>query len=1162
MVIPTRYLVLEQDASLSRLTTIKRIRRLETSYKQNLTVYPDDFRSAWRLYKKLNKTFRRLDRFVRGQQRHAGSLPSGYPEVLTEYHSEISRIHQSARRLLLLYIGAWLEHDATFEIRREIRHKWYLRRLQQQAAAAFADIYAKSPEDIQRRVLDLRLKYIDQKVSPKQRLDYLELYMERLRGLIKRAYRREHHRLRELFNTILYAHSSIREIERQQADFDAGQRGTLLRQVREFIHDILHGYTPRLRPAERTGRADGRDGMLGEVRSFEKIQQRRRLLSVTAAAIAVFVIVNVIFATGTNRRITRYLKWAWYDVVQIFRMIPHANDKMLYFENEIIDTDINVSQTEFQKKLSNFVDGGLYRRPNKHEILAEFILKDYLILLAKGAVDPQMQRDMYRAGFLVEPELLNVLEKLNGLYRERHIMESDLRDQMLKLRRLLVRGNIYPHLFLVIREATPYVFLYADRIEKTMLLTKDDLKKLGMDPFWYDDISNQRLQAYFMSGENYPFKGKAGFFEGEFAIVFTSLSTRPYWTAWHELGHVVDYMQYTFSGQPVPPNVEVNGVLFPLIFSDHPKEYLQRHVFKLILHGDRRDSYVQSAKGILNGAITYLNEVKGFGQPLITNRFEKKRISWIWDQLNRFNDDQLRQLGINMYRNQPKYLITAEPASYRTVFTNTEEIVYGVHGSPQKEVIDVTSGLAGLFSTGGGPRFIRDGEGPADDSAALRRAALIRAIIVFFLFEAVAVLLHLLATPYRRFKTRGRRPLKIIDRMFRTLQQDRGTRRKQRHLHDAQELLHSIYDSGYDKGELFQRRIDLFRLTSSNRERFLFHAGLAVAPSIPERSVIRNEFHLLLFYLPFLGPFLARHPWVFWRQRPFALREKYNRRILNLVTKSSPRTPTHQLSDQLDRLMKEYEQQDPAVADSVNRAAIDFDQIQDWVMAYLDKVLGHTRLNYGGRWMDMARLAKAMEQGSDFDRLDKYVPGDDIRMIDWNVTARSTTGEAMVRTRVHEEEVKVAFLFDMTTLDTVVNQKKWAADLAKSIRAVGGNNHLKTIVMLYPDGQYVIRQVSLHSKLHNKRLVSKVLTIVRRQWEKSSAGLDLARYSGLKFYSQEENQRFRKQLNWLSYDFMDQQTTLGHLKLRNHTIFMIGVKPQRKKLIAHVLNRKNKAIFW
>lgn len=1161
MNIPARHLVLEQDANLSRLVTVKRIRRLEERYQYLLTRYPSDFRTALKIYKRLDRAYRQLDRYLRYHLRRVESLPSGYPAVLTEYRQEMQLLHRAVRRCLLLYIGAWLEHDSTFEFRREIRHKWYLNRLQKESARAFNELWETGGEQMRKQVLDMRRRFLAEERSPKQRLDYLDLYLDRIRGLMKHTFREQHYRLRDLFNTILYAHSSLREIEREQACPDAEQRGRLLRGIREFIRDILHGYTPRINGSQEDPAESG-SGMLGEVRTFERSQQLRRLLSAVGLAAGLFVAVHVIYRTGADKNIGRYLKWAWHDIVSVLEMLPHTDEKMMYFENELINTEVNVSRRNLQEKLDKFVNGGLYRRENKHMIFADFLLKDYLLLLAQNKVDPQMQRDMYRAGFLTEPELLNVLEPLNDLYRRRLIMESDLRDQMLELRRLLVRGNVYPHMFLVLRQATPNVFLYPDPIEKTMPLRKEDLEKLGMDAFWFDDISDRRLQAYFMSGENYPFKGKAGFFEGEFAIVFTSLSTRPYWTAWHELGHVVDYMQYTFAAQPVPPNVEVNGVLFPLIFSDNPKLYLQRHVFKLIQLGDRRDSYVQSAKGILNGATLYLNEVKGFQQPLITNRFEKKRIQWIWDQLSVLTNEQLRQLGILMYRNQPKYLITAEPASYRTVFTNTEEIVYGVHGSPQKEVIDVTSGLAGLFSSSGGPRFIRDGEGPADDSAALRRAALIRAIIVFFLFEALAVLIHFMATPFRKFKTVGRQPLKIIDRMFRSPKGDRRTRGKQRHLHSAQELLHSIYDSGQDKGELFQRKIDLFRLTSSNRERFLFHAGLALAPAIPQRSVIRNEFHLLLFYLPFLGPYLARHRWFFWKQRPFYLRERFNKKISDLVLRSAADTPTHTLSDRLDKILKEFEQKDPQVAAAVNRAVIDFDRILDWVFAYLDKSWGHVRLNYGGRWMDMTRLAKAMEQGSDFDRLDKYVPGDDIRMIDWNVTARSTTGEAMVRTRVHEEEVKVAFLFDMTTLDTVVNQKKWAADLAKSVRAVGGNNHLKTIVMLYPDGQYVVRPVSLHSKLHDKRLVSKVLAIVRRQWEKSSGGLDLARFSGLDFYAPEENQRYRKQLNWLSYDFMDQQTTLGHLKLRNHTIFMVGVKPQRKKLIAHVLNRKNKAIFW
>ena len=1162
MNIPSQHLVLEQDTALSRLATIKRIRRLEDRYKQLLTDFPGGFKPALRLYRRLNSTYRKLNKYVISQYKHAKSFPSSYIGVLQEYQTELMGTHREVERCLLLYIGAWLDHDSTFEQRREIRHKWYLKKVQRLSTNVYQSMLADADERIQRDVLPLRKKYLKEKISPKQRLDYLELYMQRVHDVVKRVFREEHYRLRELFNSILYAHSSLKVIEKVEAEFSERDRGPVLRRIREFVRDILHGYAPRAAiPAGKKSAADPK-GIYQDVQVFEKGVQRRRLLSAIGVSIALFIVTNVMVRTGGDKVAARYLKWAWHDIVSLLEMIPHASVKMLHFENEIIQYNLDVSKENLEDNLKKFIDGGLYRRANKHEIFAEYIMKDYLVLMAKGEVDPPMQRAMYRSGFLVNPELLNILEALNTLYRQRHILETDLREQMLELRRILVNGGIYPHMFLVIREATPFVFMYPDIIEKSMPLQREDLEKLGMDAFWYEDVNNERLQAYFISGDNYPFKGKVGFFEGEFALVLTSLATHPYWTAWHELGHVVDYMQYTFAGQPVPPNVEVNGVIFPLIFSEKPKEYLQQHIFNLVSLGDRRDSYVQSAKGILNGAILYLNEVKGFDQPFITNRLEKKRVDWIWQQLDRLDNEQLRQLAILMYRNQPKYLITAEQASYRTIFTNTEEMIYGIHGSPQKEIIDITSGLAGLFAPSDGPRFIRDGDGPSDDSAALRRAALIRAIIVFFLFEAAAVLIHIIASPYRHYKSRGRQPLKIIDRMFHKQEANKRVKNKEPHLHTAQELLHSIYDSGYDKGELFQRKIDLFRLTSTNRERFQFHAGLAIAPSIPERSVIKNEFHLLVFYLPFLGPFLARHRWIFRKQRPFYLREKYNKKIKDLVGRTLVDIPTHELSDRLDKIMKEFEQSDPTIAEAVNKADIDFEQIRDWVIAYLDKVLGHVRLNYGGRWMDLSRLSKAMERGSDFDRLEKYVPGDDIRMIDWNVTARSTTGEAMVRTRVHEEEVQVAFLFDMTTLDTTVNQKKWAADLAKSIRAVGANNHLKTIVMLYPDGQYVIRPVSLHSKLHNKQLAAKVLQIVRKQWEKSSGSYDMARFSGLKFYSQEENQRYRKQLNWLSYDFMDQQTTLGHLKLRNHTIFMIGVKPQRKKRIAHVLNTKNKAIFW
>jgi len=48
--------------------------------------------------------------------------------------------------------------------------------------------------------------------------------------------------------------------------------------------------------------------------------------------------------------------------------------------------------------------------------------------------------------------------------------------------------------------------------------------------------------------------------------------------------------------------------------------------------------------------------------------------------------------------------------------------------------------------------------------------------------------------------------------------------------------------------------------------------------------------------------------------------------------------------------------------------------------------------------------------GMDFDELREYVPGDDVRVIDWNVTAR--TGKPHIRRYIEERELAVWFLVD------------------------------------------------------------------------------------------------------------------------------------------------------
>ena len=59
-----------------------------------------------------------------------------------------------------------------------------------------------------------------------------------------------------------------------------------------------------------------------------------------------------------------------------------------------------------------------------------------------------------------------------------------------------------------------------------------------------------------------------------------------------------------------------------------------------------------------------------------------------------------------------------------------------------------------------------------------------------------------------------------------------------------------------------------------------------------------------------------------------------------------------------------------------------------------------------------AYLSVFKGRGMEFDEVRPYVPGDDIRAIDWNVTAR--TGEPHIKRFVEERELTVMLLVDVS----------------------------------------------------------------------------------------------------------------------------------------------------
>ncbi len=86
-----------------------------------------------------------------------------------------------------------------------------------------------------------------------------------------------------------------------------------------------------------------------------------------------------------------------------------------------------------------------------------------------------------------------------------------------------------------------------------------------------------------------------------------------------------------------------------------------------------------------------------------------------------------------------------------------------------------------------------------------------------------------------------------------------------------------------------------------------------------------------------------------------------------------------------------------------------------------DVVLGEYRSVFKGR-------------GMEFDEVREYVPGDDVRTIDWNVTAR--TGFAHVKRYIEEREMTAVLLVDLSLSGRFGSTHQLKIDLATEISAV------------------------------------------------------------------------------------------------------------------------------
>lgn len=92
-------------------------------------------------------------------------------------------------------------------------------------------------------------------------------------------------------------------------------------------------------------------------------------------------------------------------------------------------------------------------------------------------------------------------------------------------------------------------------------------------------------------------------------------------------------------------------------------------------------------------------------------------------------------------------------------------------------------------------------------------------------------------------------------------------------------------------------------------------------------------------------------------------------------------------------------------------------------------------------------------RGMDFDRVRNYVPGDDVRLIDWNVTAR--TGDPFVKTFTEERELTILLMIDVSASSdfgsSEVSKRELQTEIAGVMAASAIRNRDKVGLVLFSD---------------------------------------------------------------------------------------------------------------
>lgn len=1148
--------------TIDHFRSVRRIEQLEDHYGRAISGKTPSFEEMSGVLRDCEKIFHELSALIDSLNLKSQPPDYGMGAVWASYRSEIRALHESNRLWLTLFLDLFRPEDSLpFPKKKAANNeKESARPAAEKLWSDLEDCF--SPRETRvRAILNTKKARDSHPVnSSLWRRAHREL-SSKLSDFLVATLHENQRRIRRCYKKIIYS----------QVTRDMGREAE-----QDRIADWVAGYKEG-GEKEKGLEARAAQSLWPHIRQSENEQWRRSAVKRLTLALIVAMTGLVLHNTELDTRIWDTVVTGVKKILSIDPASLMARHKNNYFYNQILAIDQDYHAKDILEQVRHFETARLHESREGYFYFADKVLKGFFLLLSDGDADAGLKSAVLSAAGLLGGDVQSSLTTLVELFEKDTMRESALRAEMLNLRRAFVSRDVFPFMFLVIRQERPYLFLFPETIDSRFEFGGSDFEKLGLNFSYYSHHVKFPLEAYVVKGRQYPFKDRAGYFEGEYAIVFSDLAPKVEWTAWHELGHVVDDLRFKYGGRTVQPNVEVNAVLFPVIFADDAKDYVFNRLLPIIESGEIRDYYVQAVKGIWNGLAILKSERAGRPFALITDKLEKNHIEMISAMIRSLDRGELGEMALAVYLDQQKYLATAGTGQYRGVISNAEEVIAGTHGAPQGGFVLTNYGWGGFL--GGGPKFIRD-VGEVEDAAGgwaafLSRVfaamfswagaapqvnsveALVAAILSFVLIEVFFVAIHHGAAPYRIRRFHGRSLKELINGIYDRHPWSSGLSRGGEL--GARPLLLAVLNSGGKITEELKAQVRAFKATVGEHERSLFDVALTLAPFNPARSAITHKAHHFLFWVPFLGPWIARHPFVFARQAVFKAREDFNQRIVDLACGVTAGTPVEIFKKDFLKIMADYRSRSlPSMPD--DKFLNNLGQIEQRVFHGLNEQKRGDRLP---RPLIRHRVPVLAGQDGDFDRLDAYAPGDDIKRIDWKATARSSHNEPKVRRYASSSGARVGLLLDLRHAGQRHAQEKIAWDFVRSLRVMGQDSRFKRLIVIMPGGAVdtAVFSMAMTGMVYQdaERIWAAVEGACRRY--ETHAGESMI--SGLSFYTDEENARYQSAVALTDFNqpaLEDQR--LDQIFVNNLNIFMIGVTMGNRQILEQSLPKNNQYYYW